>query len=282
MGRTGSKSTEHLSEEESSNLEAALCDGFSIYGSVRPRVVYPLEGVVDEPFFGSKVGQPGWEASHADYAAEMREDGYTEDEIEDKYEDYLDELVSDDAPHWLETNPFGFDLKLLTQFFSERYEEMTRREGHEYLDTQALPEPREIIMMLVPYSKAWFETAILIEISDFVFFTKYPKHSDIAPFARRMAFESAGKIGRMVEHYRWRFSYGVDAQRGRTTVRSARKGGEAKRGATRNASKQVIAKMEYFVAQGNSVSNAARLTFVAGLGTSKEANRKLWNRRRFK
>jgi hypothetical protein len=42
----------------------------------------------------------------------------------------------------------------------------------------------------------------------------------------------------------------------------------------------IIATVHGHIVKGHSVSRAAELTFKSGLGTSPEANRKLWNRHR--
>ncbi|MCB1428505.1 MAG: hypothetical protein KDJ66_05185, partial [Nitratireductor sp.] len=95
---------------------------------------------------------------------------------------------------------------------------------------------------------------------------------------QRFALSAVGSIGRIVEHYRWRFSYGADAQRGRSTIDAARKGGIERHRTTAKATAEVLNAMKLMIERGATASNAARLAFKAGFGTSAEANRKLWTR----
>lgn len=88
------------------------------------------------------------------------------------------------------------------------------------------------------------------------------------------------RLGYLWAEYRMRMSVEKNAIRGQAVLRSARQGGLA-RGASRSVeTSAVISAMEKRIAVGQSISNAARLTFNEGHGASAGANKKLWHRHR--
>ena len=66
--------------------------------------------------------------------------------------------------------------------------------------------------------------------------------------------------------------------RGIGTKVSAKKGGDARRGSFADLTSCVLSEMQTRIEAGKSVSDAARLVHARGIGTSAEANRKLWGR----
>lgn len=89
-------------------------------------------------------------------------------------------------------------------------------------------------------------------------------------------------LGYLWAEYQMRLNIERNALRGEGVVKNAREGGIARGNETSSVSCKVIAAMEDKIASGKSISNAARLAFKAGLGSSPDANRKLWTRRRSK
>jgi hypothetical protein len=273
---------ETLSISESAELEAMLGDGFAIYGSWNHSAV-SLEGIVDEPFFGAFASAGTRRlVSPPSFIAEMRAVGSTDAEIAAELEDYVDASVSDDAPHWRETNPFNFNLSALEKFFRARvidhYESDKSDEPLPWLD-----EPLTLVGAETPFSKIWFELTICSEFRILDLNLEYAAaKGNLAGHAQGWALASAGKIGRLAEHYRWRFSYGADAMRGRTNVQAARSGAEARARELADQTQVVLTAMKTQVAAGKSISRAATIVFRSGLGASPEANRKLWTRHRAK
>ena len=73
--------------------------------------------------------------------------------------------------------------------------------------------------MELVFTKRWFELKILDELSDFEdYLYDSGRDSDlskeIAAQLRGFMFAKAMSLGRMVEHYRWKFSYEADALKG--------------------------------------------------------------------
>ncbi len=66
--------------------------------------------------------------------------------------------------------------------------------------------------------------------------------------------------------------------RGKKIVESSRAGGLERGRQQTDRTRKIIDCMEHYVADGHSLTNAARLTFKAGQGSSVDANRKAWSR----
>lgn len=73
-----------------------------------------------------------------------------------------------------------------------------------------------------------------------------------------------------------------NALRGKKVGDSARAGGVARSGLLRSGVSEVLSEMSKLVENGHSISNAARLVKFKGIGSSAEANRKLWTRHKVK
>jgi hypothetical protein len=279
-----------LSQAETADLERALQDGFQIHGSMMPGEKYRLDGLVDEPFFGASAGSSSEApAVVPEFVSKLRSEGLSEEEVLDEFRDFLDSHVSDDAPEWGATNPFGFSFSALEAFFKKQLCTYWGIPVEDYS-----PDLTDsIIDAYLPFCRTWFEVRILHEIAyfdysfqDFERFEAQANRSPGATFGRKFslwqAFASAGKIGRMVEHYRWRFSYGRDALRGRASVLAARMGGQERAKRLNAKSKGVLSAMAVYRERGHSIQNAARLAFKDGIGSSESANAKLWHRRALK
>ena len=281
-----------LSKEQSEQLERALGDGFQIYGGMQMGFYVPLDGVIDEPFFGARAKsgrRRGEEENVVEFVEELRAEGLPEEEIADEIESYLDECQPEDAPRWLETNPFEFDLKEITRFFEDRVDEIREeiRSDHEAFwrenlrghEPEPIPEwvlePSSMLLGEEPYSKKWFEIHVIGEIESIAYWKEYRSNS---PTAERLHLSSAGRIGRMIEHYRWRFSYGAHALRGKSNLRAATGGGKARAEARAPETMAILTKMDGLIGRGRSCREAGRRVFEEGLGKSADANRKLFER----
>lgn len=90
------------------------------------------------------------------------------------------------------------------------------------------------------------------------------------------------RLGFLWCEYKIRMRHEADSFRGKKNVTSARSGGEARAKRLQGRTEEILQRMQAFHRSGKSVANAASLAFKAGLGTSPEANRKLWTRHRKK
>lgn len=86
------------------------------------------------------------------------------------------------------------------------------------------------------------------------------------------------RLGYLWAEYRMRMRIEKDAMRGEVVVRSAKSGGIARAESKKASSLSIVAAMKKRVVAGQSIANAARQTYRDGLGSSPEANRKLWGR----
>lgn len=265
-----------LAEDQAAALELALGDGFETHG-MRNGVRHPLAGLVDEPYFGANVGTGEAVPIEPEFFDRLRSEGVSEDEILEEFEWYIDSLNPDDAPSWRGSNPFCFDLKSIREYFIAEFCSLMELDSSDY---HLIDYVGNLTEDFNPYTRIWFIIQILTEIELFDFCLKdSKKRSAVSSVSMLVAIGSLGTVGRMVEHYRWRFTYGPDALRGRANLSAARAGGIQRARSYQEKKRALLARMAEFVSKGHTVSNAANLTFKAGLGTSAEANRKHWNRR---
>lgn len=68
------------------------------------------------------------------------------------------------------------------------------------------------------------------------------------------------------------------ANQGKKNAIASSEGGKATAKITKRERDLIISHMGRYIELGQSIANAARLVFKAGIGTSPEANRKRWNR----
>ena len=202
-----------LTEAQAQQLEDALDDGFSHYGSLDPTKRYTLDGIVEDPFWEAKLNSSLDSTSGFDeFRAEYCEGDATDEEILAEYEDFLDDTVSTDAPHWRLTNPFGFDLIKIEAFFEARLADFARETGRDY--HEELSSLDLLLRELTPFTKPWFEVQVLLELAELRSVSKMTfTHELTKELPKWWMVKSAGKIGRLIEHYRWRFTYGTDAER---------------------------------------------------------------------
>lgn len=282
MSRNRQLDQEQLSEAESDELAMALGDGFIVHGHLMPDTAYSLKDVVEEPFWGAKVSGGNGRARVSplpDWLEDLRQRGLSPSEFKDEVKGFLSELVAEDAPDWTQTNPFGFQLTPLKGFFMRRFEEVRASMGFYWPEDEARTTAQDLMWYFPPFTKPWLECAIIVEIEYLEFLVTEEGISDgLARVNAIYARQSAGKIGRMVEQYRWRFSYGRDALRGRGSVEAASSGGQTRAAELREQSAAVLTHMERLVGVGHSVRRAAELAHRAGLGASANANRQLWKR----
>lgn len=86
------------------------------------------------------------------------------------------------------------------------------------------------------------------------------------------------RLGYLWAEYQMRMKVEKDAVRGERVLESAKSGGIARGASKKVASLKIIKAMQSRIDAGQSVANAARQTYREGLGSSPEANRKLWAR----
>lgn len=272
---------QRLTKEESEELSKALDDGFAVYGTMHGRRV-SLDGFIDEPFFHACVSGSGKGSgdTFADFVAELRPQGLTDDEIKEDYELYLEDMTSEDAPSWRDTNPFCFNIRKIRSLFEAKFSEL-----HPSLETsddecRGELDPFEFLRFHELYSKQWFELTIVCEFRMLdITFEENIGEGPLSGLHQIFLLSTAAQIGRLIEHYRWRFSYGVDALRGASTLNAARRGGLAKRGITGEDSINIVHEMRRLIDDGRKVSDAASAIFRRGIGRSASANRALWYRK---
>ena len=85
--------------------------------------------------------------------------------------------------------------------------------------------------------------------------------------AQRISLYSS-RIGRTVEHYRWRFYFGAHALRGKKVLSSGSIGGAMTKGKAAEKSKPVLVEMARLLDGGHSVARAAGIAAQKGIGTS--------------
>ncbi len=93
----------------------------------------------------------------------------------------------------------------------------------------------------------------------------------------KMASRSALEIGQAFEALKKK-PYEPHALRGIAVSDAAGRGGAKRRRNLEPATRAVLAEMKRLIDNGQSISRAADLTAQKGIGTSKDANRKLWRR----
>ena len=100
---------------------------------------------------------------------------------------------------------------------------------------------------------------------------------DEALLSIQVASHAALEVGRSWEALRKK-PYDLHALRGLKVKRAASVGGNVRKAQTAPNSRGVIARMKALIEQGKTVSNAAQIAWLGGLGTSASANRNLWYR----
>ena len=114
-------------------------------------------------------------------------------------------------------------------------------------------------LLAEPLSRLWYVNNMREQF--------YLKHDDM-------------KVGILWAEYKIRLSQEHNALRGERVKLNASAGGKAAGTLAEESRREILTRMRCYIGDGHSVMNAARLTKQAGLGTSAEANRKLWSRHR--
>jgi len=91
--------------------------------------------------------------------------------------------------------------------------------------------------------------------------------------------DRANALGALQADWAWRSKFKDHTVRGIEVLKGAQAAGESSRGA-REETEPILEFMDERVMKGASIRNAARLARQRGLGTSIEANRKLYGRHR--
>jgi hypothetical protein len=207
----------HLSAAEAAALEQALCDGFGTrFGNGSSGV--PLPGGMDS-------GLPG----HRFYVtSHPTEEPDPDDERNWEFWGYGD--YESDAPPPSEHFPLDFHPIRLRIYFRNqlnRYCFLTNKE--EFDSFYDLVEDEQILASqgwVQFYEKPWYELYAL----EFLDFLEHPdpavlRHSH---FALTVQTSLAGRLGRLVEQYYWRFRYEQPAKTGLAARSGASTGGTAR------------------------------------------------------
>lgn len=96
------------------------------------------------------------------------------------------------------------------------------------------------------------------------------------PFLFTKIFE----IATLRADWKWRRGHKPSILTGRSVRKGAKAGGDMRRNKCSDATLGILQEMERLITDGKSISRAAELAASNGLGTSKDANRKLWGRHR--
>lgn len=290
--------SEMLSEDDTKDLEKALGDSFDSFTSTAgEELLVDVSHIYPNPLFGSRlrIRLPKPNPDEKD-AHEINQDWDSED-----LDNFFEDFQIDDAPKWFDSNPFRFDAKAIREFFERRVEiireeirrqyepsptaqELEAGEDFPWDWSNAKEDPDDILLSYWPehLSKAWFEINIFEEFEHLDFLLKIQEQHGKSVGHSSYYSVSVGRIGRMVEHYRWRFRFEADVIRGKKGLDSARAGGTERAKSTSLKRLVILKKMEEMVARGHSISSAARLSYQKGLGATPAANRKLWQRHKQK
>ncbi len=90
--------------------------------------------------------------------------------------------------------------------------------------------------------------------------------------------ERALQIGMLASDWEWRLRSKTDIVRGRKTKKSASDSGVTQSARNKGKRTEIRTEMGRLKGNGHSTANAARLAHDLGIGSSADANRKIWNR----
>lgn len=270
-----------LSKEEIEELESVLGDGFTSVLLISGEECHPVSGVFEEPFWGANVSLDPSELSRfKGYCNDLRELGFSDEELMAAYLESIELDKSDDAPSWFQSNPFSFDIKKVEAFFVKRCDDRLGEDSYLHSKNGGSLSYGDFVAFTKPYSISWFEFHIAQEFWILrAYFNDIQKQSGPSSFWMFASLRRASVLGRMIENYRWRFAYGDHALRGRKVVEGAESGGRERAQRVSEQTAEVLQRMLVFRARGHSISRAAELTFESGIGSSGGANRAIWYRR---
>ncbi len=257
------KPREELSEEQKSDLHAALADDLLVHGLYDGERHFVVQGEDFEPFFGGTPLPDSGSDDGQSYEPTPANDSHFNlpgGEVSVAF--WLRRSVAGNSERG--PNPVVFEVASLRTYFEALYEDRGLGEA-DRADTW--------IVKLQPYTLNWFVVVIMSEFENLDVLSASKGPSDISSIVG-----CVGRLGRLIEHFRWRFAYGEHALRGKGTKNAASKGGEARSVNAAAQRQKIITSMREYIAAGHSMSNAARLTAEKGLGTSQVGNTRLWSR----
>ncbi len=274
-------SDRQLTEDELDRLSDALGDAFSDITAVSLNETAPD---VDEPFW--KVG--GSMPRHIERVLEERThlarvQGWSDERILELWRNFLENDPNASVPPWTGTNPFRFDPEEIWDVIKPSCDKSLGDQAASLRENGGNRNYTDMIPLAKPFSRVWFELWILADIS------AYRQKSNAFLFGdgnknrtvRQISYLSA-RIGRAIEHYRWRFVFGAHALRGKRVIKGASEGGQASAVTAQPKTKKALAEMQRLISRGHTISSAAAIAASNGFGKSKDANRKLWNRHKRK
>lgn len=274
---------EMLTAEEQAELEAALEDGFWLPAFGAPLKEISIGEAVDEPFADARIITGRTHSGKERQTTSAALAHLHSPEAQDAVINRLLYGASQKKRDWRSKSHLNFDLQRLRGYFKQRVNDYQKEEQQPVCENVIAADFAE----LAPYSKVWFEHLVLLEIQYLETMLDSVLRSE--PTASRgslfdasvfLLLEGSAKVGRLVQDYRWRFTHGMDALLGKTIGRAARQGGSNRKGKFGPHTEKVLQFMGEQIAAGRSVRNAAERAADKGIGTSRDANMKLWNRRR--
>ncbi|MEP0520392.1 MAG: hypothetical protein ABJO09_10550 [Hyphomicrobiales bacterium] len=212
---------EKFSEEEAAALEEALGDGFYVNSGGQEKTLVDVAEFIPNPLWGSKV-------IISTASAEQIIDSLEGDCEE--FQDALSDIEDDGPPKWMEDQPHKFEHGRLKAYFKEKYEAHKLEDlyraspwARPEVDGQTFDEEIEWQRIFdcyrrePPYSKTWYELKIYerFQMLDYAMGEKWA--------AIGWTVTQACELGRMIEHYRWKFSHESNVLRARSSEKNLQK-----------------------------------------------------------
>lgn len=223
---------EKFTELERKQLEQALGDAFTTYTQGCEHTEFDVSDIFPNQLWNSKVKTT---SSMLEAYEEMKA-GYPDEPIDELFIEALEDHEIDDAPKWWEVNPFNFNYRSLKGYFSEKFVAHSKEVGKYYSELlehlknnpEDFDDNDNIEWQLVGdlyrnapvYSRKWFELKIyeqFLAIED----------ESMAKYVE-WKFKQFGELGRMIEHYRWKFSFENDVQQGQKNEKARKAADDAK------------------------------------------------------
>lgn len=122
-----------------------------------------------------------------------------------------------------------------------------------------------------PFSSLWYAGQI-----GFICWFLLNVHRKNEP--NTVLISDAIRLGRMLEQYEWRNAHKPSITRGRSVRKGAKTGGDMRRNKLEPDTKMRLYEMRRLIEKGHSQSSAADALARQGIGISKSANLKIWQR----
>jgi len=225
--------SECLTDKERKGLEEALGDGFETStGAPGNQDYVDVSEFIENPLFGARV--------RIDLGI-LHDDDVDDDDFIDSDTD----AQSDEEHQWWTTIPFNFRLDKIQKYFENKKREQTdaylqkceelfiqrtKYPGDPYYDLGLLPHPGDSLPAYkLPYTKAWFELKICDLFWRYDYFMKIiKKDNDGSSYMMDIAITDIGTIGRMVEHYRWKFLFEKNVLDGQINAQALKRATETR------------------------------------------------------